>query len=146
MKKLKKSKKAMTLLEVMIVIFIIGIISSVIGYNMKGSLEKAKAFKTEEGMKKIKEIFELEMAQGTTNLQEIISDPETVLQNSGLVNSGKEMLKDGWGTPYQITLSQRGNVVLKSMAFDRYKLKHKKPKQESEIASAVTNEDNEEDE
>ena len=47
MKKLKKSKKAMTLLEVMIVIFIIGIISSVIGYNMKGSLEKAKAFKTE---------------------------------------------------------------------------------------------------
>lgn len=147
MKKLKKSKKAMTLLEVMIVIFIIGIISSVIGYNMKGSLEKAKAFKTEEGMRKIKEIFELEMAQGTTNLQEIIESPDDVLQNSGLVNSGKEMLKDGWGVPYQITLSQRGNVILKSAAFDRYKLKHqKKHKEDSEIASAVTNEDNEEDE
>ena len=144
MKKLKKSKKAMTLLEVMIVIFIIGIISSVIGYNMKGSLEKAKAFKTGEGIKKIKEIFELEMAQGTTNLQEIISDPETVLQNSGLVNSGKEMLKDGWGAPYQITISQRGNVVLKSEAYDRYKLKHKKPKQEDAIISTVTNEDYEE--
>jgi general secretion pathway protein G len=146
MKKLKKNKKAMTLLEVMIVIFIIGIISSVIGYNMKGSLEKAKAFKTEEGIKKIKEIFELEMAQGSTNLQEIIENPGAVLQNSGLVNSGKEMLKDGWGVPYQITLSQRGNVVVKSESFDRYKSKHKKPKQESEIASTEMDEDNQEDE
>lgn len=146
MKKLKKIKKAMTLLEVMIVIFIIGIISSVIGYNMKGSLEKAKAFKTEEGIKKIKEIFELEMAQGSTNLQEIIENPGAVLQNSGLVNSGKEMLKDGWGVPYQITLSQRGNVVVKSESFDRYKSKHKKPKQESEIASTEMDEDNQEDE
>ncbi len=73
MKFIRKTRRAMTLLEIMIVIFIIGIISSVIGYNMKGSLEKAKAFKTTEGIKKITEIFELELAQGTTTMQKILN-------------------------------------------------------------------------
>jgi prepilin-type N-terminal cleavage/methylation domain-containing protein len=137
----KKKKKAMTLLEIMIVIFIIGIISSVVGYNMKGTLDKAKAFKTEEGIKKIKEIFELEMAQGATNLQEILHHPEEVLKHSGLVN--KDIFKDGWGRLYQVSLSQRGALIIKSEAFERYKLKHKKPQQEEVAISDVDEEEEE---
>ena len=49
---MKKKKRSMTLLEVMIVIFIIGIIGSIVGYNMKGSMEKARAFKRVRGSKK----------------------------------------------------------------------------------------------
>ena len=122
----KKKKKAMTLLEVMIVIFIIGIISSVIGYNMKGSLEKAKAFKTVEAIKKIKEIFELELAQGYVSYDEIVGSPEEVLEGSGLVTSGKEMFKDGWGKRFDIKVSSTGVIHLKSQAYDLYQKKHKK--------------------
>ena len=120
----------MTLLEVMIVIFIIGIISSVIGYNMKGSLEKAKAFKTVEGIKKIKEIFELELAQGSTSYEEIANHPDQVLEESGLVSSGKQMLKDGWGQPMEIKISSSGLIKIKSSAYQAYEAKHKKKKQD----------------
>lgn len=132
--KIKRTKRAMTLLEIMIVIFIIGIISSVIGYNMKGSLEKAKAFKTGEGIKKIKEIFELELAQGATTLNEVMNHPDKVLHNSGLVSNPKDMLKDGWGVPYKITTSAKGAIHIKSIAFDKYQEKHKKPQDNDEIA------------
>jgi prepilin-type N-terminal cleavage/methylation domain-containing protein len=128
----KRKKQAMTLLEVMIVIFIIGIISSVIGYNMKGSLNKAKAFKTTEGMKKILEIFELEIAQGSASLQEVVTSPEDVLEGSGLVTSGKEMFKDGWGQPYEIRLSSSGRILLKSKAYETFlKKQNKKPLKDS---------------
>lgn len=130
----KRKKQAMTLLEVMIVIFIIGIISSVIGYNMKGSLNKAKAFKTTEGIKKVLEIFELEMAQGSASIHDVVSSPEAVLDGSGLVTSGKEMLKDGWGQPYEIKLSSSGKILLKSKAYEAF-LKKQKKKVAAEIVS-----------
>jgi prepilin-type N-terminal cleavage/methylation domain-containing protein len=130
----KRKKQAMTLLEVMIVIFIIGIISSVIGYNMKGSLNKAKAFKTTEGMKKILEIFELEIAQGSASLQEVVSSPEDVLEGSGLVTSGKEMFKDGWGQPYEIRLSTSGRILLKSKSYETF-LKKQNKKLTKDIAT-----------
>lgn len=145
MAKAKCRKRAMTLLEIMIVIFIIGIISSVIGYNMKGSLEKAKAFKTKEGIKKIKEIFELELAQGAANLEDIVKHPDQVLKNSGLVSHPKDMLKDGWGVAYTITASPRGGVQVKSQAFDRYQERHRPAPKESEIALADKKEEEEED-
>ena len=125
-KRLKRKKRAMTLLEVMIVIFIIGIISSVIGYNMKGSLEKAKAFKTKEGIKKLNEIFDLEMASGTL-AQEILENTEDILKASGLVNNPKDLLKDGWGIPYDMRLSKSGrDLLIHSDGFDKYKAKQNK--------------------
>ena len=44
--KKKKKQYALTLIEIMIVIVLIGLIGSVIGANMKGSLDEGKAFKT----------------------------------------------------------------------------------------------------
>jgi prepilin-type N-terminal cleavage/methylation domain-containing protein len=138
----RKRKRSMTLLEVMIVIFIIGIISSFVGYNMKGSLTRAKAFKTVEGMKKIKEIFELEIAQGSATLEDISVSPHEVLEGSGLVSNSKEMLKDGWGKPYDIKVNSRGNIVIKSSSYDQYQSKQKK-KHQDEVA--FSEEENEED-
>ena len=127
MAKFKKVKKrAMTLLEIMIVIFIIGIISSVVGYNMKGSLEKSKAFKTKEGMKKLHEIFDLEMATGTL-AQEILDNTEDVLKASGLVNNPRDLLSDGWGIPYDMKISKSGrDLIIHSEGLDRYKAKQNK--------------------
>ena len=83
---IKKKKQPMTLLEIMIVIFIIGIIGSVIGYNMKGSLEEGKAFKSKEGSRQVYEILTLEVAKGT-EMSEITSKTAEVLEASEWVNS-----------------------------------------------------------
>lgn len=101
-----KKKYAMTLLEIMIVIFIIGIIGSVIGYNMRGSLDNGKAFKTKEGSRKLYEIVQLEsvqkgMLKDEGNLPDKIS---AMLKDSGLVKNVKELMKDGWGNEYHFSI------------------------------------------
>lgn len=126
MKRNQRKKRPMTLLELMIVIFIIGIISSVIGYNMKGSLEKAKAFKTKEGIKKVKEIFDLEIANGEATVNRVLKNPASVLKDSGLVSNPKELLKDGWGQPYTIKLSEKtGEIEVVSSGYSKYQSKQK---------------------
>lgn len=99
----------MTLLEIMIVIFIIGIIGSVIGYKMKGSLDKGKAFKTKEGIAKIYEIVELERGYQNVNLKEgkIEDTVLALLENSGLVRNPNALLKDGWGSDYALTYDDK---------------------------------------
>ena len=110
MKKHYKKKYPLTLLEIMIVIFLIGLISSVIGFNMKGSLDKAKVFKTEKGISQIKEILLLEIAKNELLIEDISSnDPEVnkanakeCLRRSGMVKNVNDTFKDGWGEEYEI--------------------------------------------
>ncbi len=103
-----KKKYAMTLLEIMIVIFIIGIIGSVIGYNMQGSLDKGKAFKTKEGVNKIYEIVQLEEAQGTLlNPDNFELSVKNLLINSGLVRKPSDLMKDGWGNSYKYKIENK---------------------------------------
>ena len=47
-----RKKRAITLLEIMIVILLIGLIGGVVSYNLKGTLDKGKAFASKEGAKK----------------------------------------------------------------------------------------------
>ena len=116
-----KKKYAMTLLEIMIVIFIIGIIGSVVGYNMRGSLDNGKAFKTKEGSRKLYEIVQLEVAQNKTlsdngDLTEAVAK---LLKDSGLVKNTKELMKDGWGNEYQFSI-EKGNLHFQSEKYDAY--------------------------
>jgi len=98
----KRKKRAMTLLEVMIVIFIIGIIGSVIGYNMRGSMDQGKAFKTKEGITKLYNIVHLEMGSNEiekldgSSSEAIGAEVKEVLKRSGLVNKPSQYLIDGW--------------------------------------------------
>ena len=116
-----KKKYAMTLLEIMIVIFIIGIIGSVIGYNMRGSLDNGKAFKTKEGSRKLYEIVQLESAQTGMlkeegNLSEKVS---LLLKNSGLVKNVRELIRDGWGNEYQFRI-EGDDLRFRSEKYDAY--------------------------
>lgn len=98
---MKKKKRSLTLLEIMIVIVLIGLIGSVIGVNMKGSLDKGKAFKTRMAIEQIQDILMLEVAKGAS-IDEVLKDTETYLKNSGLVKNPKTFLNDGWGKPFEI--------------------------------------------
>ncbi len=115
-----KKKKAFTLLEIMIVIFLIGLIGSVIGYNMKGSLDKGKAFKTEQAINKIRDILELEAARGNIEMSALDQDQVAqYLKNSGIVRNPNKLLKDGWGNPMEVVVDD-GIIKVTSVALSKY--------------------------
>lgn len=112
----------MTLLEIMIVIFIIGIIGSVIGYNMKGSLEEGKAFKSEQGSKQVYDILTLEIAKGG-RIEDIVENPERYLDKSGFAKNPKKLLQDGWGQDYLIIRNGVDDLFVVSHDYLRYREK-----------------------
>ena len=119
-----KKKRAITLLEIMIVIFLIGLIRSVIGYNMKGSMDKGRAFKSEQGIERLTEILELTMAEHGMQVASF-DDAEKCLGESQLAKDPNKLLKDGWGVPYTIQYED-GKLKITSEKLDAYREKQKK--------------------
>ena len=109
MKKDKRIKRPMTLLEIMVVIFIIGIIGSVIGYNMRGSMAKGKRFKTERAAEKLQEILMLECDLKNLDPASMTWNPDTVqevFEESGMVKDVDGLMKDGWGEAFTVRYIQ----------------------------------------
>ncbi len=128
-----RKKRAITLLEIMIVILLIGLIGGVVSYNLKGTLDKGKAFASDEGAKKLEDILNLEIQQGTMTSQEIAQDTSdnravvrSVVLNSGLISAKQvdKFLKDGWGEFYTIGIDGT-QVSVKSDKLKDYKQKQK---------------------
>lgn len=114
----------MTLLEIMIVIFLIGLIASVIGYNMKGSLDEGKAFKTRQAKEQVHDILLLEYANHNFSipLEEIAKDPDRYLKDSGMVKKTSDLLLDGWGKRLEIKVVN-GDLKISSKGLDDYERK-----------------------
>lgn len=124
-----RKKQAMTLLEVMIVIFIIGIIASVVGYNMRGSLDKGKAFKTKEGMRKLYDIVQLEVQPGNLEGKSgdaLKNEVRRLVAESRLVKNVDNLLKDGWGNDYVCQLDN-GEIRFISQRYIDYCTATKSP-------------------
>jgi len=122
--KKKISKYSFSLLEIMIVIFLIGLIGGTIGYNMKGSLDKGREFKTKESIRQISDILLLEVAEGE-EIENVVENPEKYLEKSGLVKNPEKLLKDGWGG--RIDVKIKGNeLVVSSDNLKKFESKKKK--------------------
>ncbi len=119
-----KKKRAFTLLEIMMVIFLIGLIGSIIGYNMKGSLDEGKAFKTEQAILKVQDILELQIARGA-DPKKIEEDPAKELKTSGMVKKVSAYTKDGWGEPMKIKV-RGSDVIVESKKLNEFKAKKAK--------------------
>ncbi len=115
-----KKRSAITLLEIMIVITNIGLIATLVGYNMKGSLDKGRAFRSEQGIEQLESLFSLALSEGKT-IKEIKKDPEKVLKELNLVSNPEKLLKDGWGKPYIIDEDSERGVRVSSSAYEAYK-------------------------
>ncbi len=120
---MKAKKRAITLLEIMIVIFLIGLIGSVVGYNMKGSMDKGRAFKTKQAIERIHDILLLAIAEGAT-VADVSANPATYLEASGMVKNAQEMLKDGWGGSLQV-VEKDDDVEITSANLQKYEDKFK---------------------
>jgi len=118
-------KRYMTLLEIMIVISLITLIGGVIGYNMRGSLERGKMFKTEQAKKQLEDILLLEYAKGEKTLEEIIENPVEILKDSGLVKNPEELIKDGWNEKFKLEID-KGEIKITSKRYNSVKKKKNK--------------------
>ena len=110
---MKYKKRAITLMELMVVMVIIGIISTVIGRGISGSLEKGKKFKTEHSRKQLQEILLLQIAIGDCKLSDLkdMNKVKEQLEKSGLVSNADDLLKDGWGDLYTIDVPEGSDSV-----------------------------------
>ena len=118
----------------MIVIVLIGLIGSVIGFNMKGSLDEGRAFKTRQARDQIKDILMLEVARGVS-IQEVVEKKELYLDNSGLVKNAAKFLKDGWGEPFEVKVNgtTHADIIVNSE-----KLKAHDRKKREKLGSPIT--------
>lgn len=95
----KRKKQAVTLIEIMIVILLIGLISGALVFNMRGSMDKGRVFKSQQNAQRVYDALMMGCAAGEFQLSEI-NQPTVllrVLNNSPFINNGAEVLKDGWG-------------------------------------------------
>lgn len=126
----KRKRHPITLLEIMIVILLIGVIGGVLSYNLKGSLERGKQFRTEEGVKRLADILELEIERGASlaKMEGRANSPyvKKCVEGSGLIskNNIDEFLRDGWKEPYSITV-QDGQLHIYSEKLEKIKQNEK---------------------
>ena len=117
-------RRSVTLIEMMIVMFLIALITGVVAYNYRGSLEEGKAFKTEAGIEKLQTILSLSIAEDPRRLTRLTNDPSAwkeVVKNSPLVHNADALLRDGWGNDYLVTIRSNGSIFIESERYNEYK-------------------------
>jgi general secretion pathway protein G len=117
---MKRKKRALTLLEIMIVICLITLITGVIGYNMKGSLDKGKAFRTEQARDQLRDMLLLALSEGK-KMDTILSNPKETLKNLGLARDPDNLVKDGWNEEFTIRANKgKNDFIISSKRLDKY--------------------------
>jgi general secretion pathway protein G len=116
----RKQRRYLTLIEMMIVMFIIASITGVLGYRYASSLDEAKAFKTKTAIERVSSALNLEAAQNPDFLSNIQSEWQAAVANSPLgTNNSKDLLRDGWGVTFEVYV-ENGNIIVRSQKFDDY--------------------------
>lgn len=115
-----KKRRFITLVEMMIVMFLIAMITGVIAYNYTGSLEEGKAFKTKAGIDKINTVLDLHLATHPEDRDNIESKWRSVVESSQLVKNPKDLIKDGWGFEYEVSQGQNNEIEIKSEKYNQY--------------------------
>lgn len=118
-------RRYVTLIEMMIVMFLIALITGVVAYNYRGSLDEGKAFKTKTGIQKLETILNLEVAKNPEYRDRIASEWQTVIRSSPLVHDADALTKDGWGAYYQVSVNpDNGAIIVTSQNLEEYNRKH----------------------
>lgn len=124
MQKVSIKRRYVTLIEMMIVMFLIALITGVIAYNYRGSLEEGKAFKTSAGIKKLETILNLELAKNPAIKEGVSTSWKQIVESSPLVQDAKALEYDGWGEEYRVSVNDDGAVEVNSRRYDEYTRTH----------------------
>lgn len=112
----KRKKRAVTLIEIMIVILLIGMIGGALAFNMRGSMDKGRVFKSEQNATRVYDALMMEYAQGELFLPEIIENKEEILNKSPFLKEGAKLLSDGWGQQLSIEIQEDDLIVYSAKA------------------------------
>lgn len=119
-------KRALTLLEIMIVIFLITLITGTIGYNMRGALDKGRAFRSEQAKEQLHDLLLMRLAEGG-NPDEIANNPEAELRKLGIAKDPKNLILDGWKEKFEVHLNKnKTDFTVHSDKLDRYLAKQRR--------------------
>ncbi len=117
---IRRRKRTLTLLEIMIVIFLITLITGVIGYNMKGSLDKGKVFRSIQAKEQLHDMLLLLVAEGK-DPEKLAKDPLPYLEELNLAKNPSKLLADGWGSEFKISVTRdRKDFKITSDNSDKY--------------------------
>jgi general secretion pathway protein G len=113
-------RRCITLIEIMIVMFLIALIAGVITYNYRGSLDEGKAFKTKIAMDKIETILNLSTAEEPELMDHIDSEWKKIIYASPLVKNPQDLVKDGWGYDFKVT-TENNMIEVHSDKYEEYR-------------------------
>lgn len=113
-----KRKSYITLLEIVMVVIMIGMITSVIGINMRKSLERGKAFKSEQGSREVYDHLMIQLIEGTT-IDNILQNPKEVLSHNDFGKNPDTLMVDGWNELYEI-ISWEDEFIVYSPKWRKY--------------------------
>lgn len=119
----KRKKRPVTLIEIMIVILLIGVIGGALAFNMRGSMDKGRVFKTEQNMARVYDALMMEYAKGEDSLENIVKKRDTVLDKCPFLKDGSKLLKDAWGGELAVSI-EGDEVVVTSDKMEKWKQKH----------------------
>lgn len=120
-----KTKRPITLIEIMIVMFLIALITGVLAYNYRGSLEQGKLFKTKQAIDKLETILNLEVSQNPSESERIEEDWKKIVRDSPLVKNPNDLILDGWGYEYKIEKANDGSIQVISKGLEEYEKNQK---------------------
>lgn len=114
MKKQKIKKRAVTLIEIMIVILLIGLISGALIFNMRGSVDKGRVFKSQQNAQRVYDALMMAYAAGEISLTDIENREIVlnVLKHSPFIKNSEEALRDGWGNPLIIQSNGSDDIIV----------------------------------
>lgn len=122
-------RKYVTLIEILIVMLLISMIAGVVAYNYQGTIEKGKAFATEQTIEKIKTILTLRIAEDPSSLDSIPTNWKQYLKESPLVTNADKMSRDGWGVEFEVSVMRDNEtgepeITVTSRNYDNYLKNH----------------------
>lgn len=129
-------KRALTLLEIMIVIFLITLITGTIGYSMRGTLDKGRAFRTEQAKQQLQDLLLISLAEHPGKAEEIARDPGSYLKELDLAKDPEALLVDGWKHKFQVTAQKGGkDFTIYSDSYEKYEAKRQRNNPNNKTAS-----------
>ena len=105
----KKLKRALTLIEMIVVLMLLTMITGALAYNYKGSLDTGKKFERKEMLSSINTILEIALAQGDIQSQNDADNWANIITKSPLVKNSADTIAKAQAIGFQVQYIQSGN-------------------------------------
>jgi general secretion pathway protein G len=120
----KRKRRAVTLIEMIVVMLLIATITGALAYNYNSSLTEGKAFRTKEGISRIKTILAIALVENDDVApEELVHNWQAYVRNSPMAGKEGDLEKDGWGKPYVVSMSPNQEIEVISESYEAYKNK-----------------------